>query len=216
MKYLKNFIKFEESLAVTDSSIPKAERTKPLTEDEFLEILNENCKNFSFDNDLLWRNKVKKTDIELFNPSPRNASPLAFPKFFNKIEKDPDYPVVRKNSLIGGTNKDILDRLVGLDNYLVIPFDNSDIVFCPVVDLWAMDDSRMEKSEKVNKEPVDKKHFVKVSYTKDFRIPSDELELRRSRYNLRGGPEHGYEFFTSSPCLLVHNSKVDWLRSVIK
>lgn len=215
MKYIKRFSKFE-GLSISDTNIPFIQRTKNLSEDELIEIFNMNCKNFSFSNDLLWRNKIKKYDFELFNPSPRNASPLAFPNFFNKIENDPDYPVVRKNSLIGGTNKDVVKQLVGFENYLIIPFDNSELVFCPIVDLWAMDDDRRNKSELVNKEPIDMKHFVKTSYSKRFKIPVGELESIRSKYRLKGSSQHGYEFFTSSPCLMIHESKVNWFKSIIK
>ena len=212
MRYIKSFSTFE-GISITDSSLPKLERTKQLSEEEFLKVLKENCKNFSFTNDLLWRNKIKKFDLELFTPDYRNVSALAFPKFFNKIETDPNYPVVRKKSLIGGTNGDVVKQLVGFDNYLVIPFDNSEIVFAPIVDLWAMDDDRRQKSELVNKEPVSDKHFVKAAYTKNFEIPSNELESIRSKFGIKGGIKHGYEFFTSSPCLLVHESKIDWLRN---
>jgi hypothetical protein len=212
MKHIKRFSTFE-GISVPDSKISNVQRTKQLSNEEFLKIINESCKNFSFKNDLLWRNKIKKYDLELFTPDYRNVIPLAFPNFFNKIEGDPDYPVIRKKSLIGGTNKDIIKKLVGFDNYLVIPFDGSEIVFAPIADLWAMDDNRQQKSELVNEEPVSDKHFVKVSYTSGFKIPSNELELLRSKYKLKGGSKHGYEFFTSSPCLLVHESKVDWLKN---
>jgi hypothetical protein len=213
MKYLK---RFEESLAGIDQSLPVMERTKKLSEEEFIQILNDKCKNFSFNSDLLWRNKKKKNDLELFNPNPRNAKPVAFPNFFNEIEKDPDYPVVRKKSLIGGTNKNLLKDFVELDNYLVIPFDNSEIVFCPVFDLWALVDDRKSGREIVNNEPISKKHFVKVEYTKNFTIPNDKLDFIINNYYKKylGKQEYGYEFFTSSPCLLVHESKVDWLKSI--
>jgi hypothetical protein len=39
---------------------------------------------------------------------------------------------------IGGTNRDICELLVGADMYVVIPFDNTEIVFCPIMDLWAL------------------------------------------------------------------------------
>lgn len=211
MKYLKTF----EGLARTDSKIDKIDRTKSLTDEEFISILKENCSNFSLDNDALWRSKRKKYNLELFTPNYRNADPLAFRNFFNKIEKDPDYPVIRKMSLIGGTNKDIVKKLVGADMYQVIPFDNSEIVFCPVVDLWAMDDERGKSSELVHKKPVGKEHFTKVTYDRNFKIPVSELESLRRQFGVRGGREHGYEFFTSSPCLLVHESKLDWLNNII-
>jgi hypothetical protein len=196
-------------LAITDSDLPHLKRTKELSEEEFLQILNENCKNFSFNNDLLWRCREKKYDLELFEPASRKASPLAFPKFFNKIENDPNFPVIRKNSLIGGTDKEFIKYLVGDKNvYLVIPFDNSPIVFCPIVDLWALDDNRRKSSEKISGKDVSDENFVMVNYIEDFKIPIKELEkLPKSM------TERGVEFFTSSPCLLLHESKMNWLKS---
>jgi hypothetical protein len=202
-----------ESLAMSDSTLPSMNRTKELSEDEFIEIFNTNCKNFSLKNDQLWRSRSKKFDLELFTPDYRNAKPLAFPKFFNAIESDEDYPVIRKKSLIGGTNKDIIKDLVGSPPYVVIPYDNSEIVFCPIVDLWAMRDREGSgNSEFVDKSPVSKEHFIKISYTKNFKIPKKELSDLAKKYKLRGQVKDlGYEFFTSSPCLLVHESKLKWL-----
>ena len=175
---------------------------------DFLEILNENCKNFSFDNTQLWRSKTKKYNLELFTPTPRNADPLAFKDFFNEIEHNTEeYPVVRKNSLIGGTDKEICKFLVGGDMYLVIPFDDSEIVFCPIMDLWAMSDDRRNltgKNMMVKGRPISKDDFTKVSYTKDF------------QYLDKGWNDKGCEFFISSPCLLVHESKIDWLKKNLK
>ena len=51
MKYLKIFEDFPNNFA----SVESKSRTKPLTDEEFLKIFNENCKNFSFMNDQLWR-----------------------------------------------------------------------------------------------------------------------------------------------------------------
>ena len=96
---IKKFGIFLESLARPDSSLKELKRTKELNGSDFLEVLNENCKNFSFDNTQIWRSKTKKYNLELFTPTPRNADPLAFKDFFNEIEHNTDeYPVVRKNS----------------------------------------------------------------------------------------------------------------------
>jgi hypothetical protein len=205
---IKKFDTFLEGLARTDKDLKTLERTEKLDQWDFLDILNENCKNFSFENTQLWRSRVKKYDLELFTPAPRNADPLAFKDFFNEIEFNTDeYPVVRKNSLIGGTNKEICKTLVGCDMYLVIPFDNSEIVFCPMMDMWAMSDDRRNYSGKnmmVNGRPISKDNFTKVSYTKDF------------QYLDKGKSDNGCEFFISSPCLLVHESKIDWLKENLK
>ena len=205
---IKKFGIFLESLARPDSSLKTLKRTKELNGSDFLEILNENCKNFSFDNTQLWRSKTKKYNLELFTPTPRNADPLAFKDFFNEIEHNTDeYPVVRKNSLIGGTDKETCRLLVGGDMYLVIPFDDSEIVFCPMMDMWAMSamsDDRRNLTSKVNGKPISKDNFTKVSYTKGF------------QYLDQGIKGHGCEFFISSPCLLVHESKIDWLKENLK
>lgn len=203
MKILK-YDNFSEGLARTDNSLPVLSRTKEINGADLLQMLEENCKNFSFENTQLWRSKTKKYNFELFKPAPRNADPLAFKDFFNDIEHNIDeYPVVRKNSLIGGTDKEICKRLVCNDVYLVIPFDDSEIVFCPIMDMWAMADDRRNLSGKnmmVNGKPISKDNFTKVSYTENF------------QYLDKGKGGHGCEFFISSPCLLVHEDKIEWLK----
>jgi hypothetical protein len=203
MKILK-YDNFSEGLARTDNSLPVLSRTKEINGADLLQMLEENCKNFSFENTQLWRSKTKKYNFELFKPAPRNADPLAFKDFFNDIEHNIDeYPVVRKNSLIGGTDKEICKKLVCNDVYLVIPFDDSEIVFCPIMDMWAMADDRRNLSGKnmmVNGKPISKDNFTKVSYTENF------------QYLDKGKGGHGCEFFISSPCLLVHEDKIEWLK----
>lgn len=204
---IKRYNQFVENIAITDWNLPELVRTKPLSDEEFMEIFNKDCQNFSFNNDLLWRGRVKKHDLELFNPSYRRASPLAFPKFFNKIEDDPNFPVIRKKSLIGCTNFETARFLTGTDMYLIIPFDDSQIVFCPIADLWAIDDERRNSGEKVGGNPVSDDNFIMKSYTPNFKVPIDELKkLPKSSI------EKGCEFFTSSPCLMVHEKKIDWLK----
>jgi hypothetical protein len=97
-------------LALTDSKLEVLQRTKELNNEDFLEILKNNCKNFSFSNTQLWRSKYRKYDLELFTQ-------------------------LRKKSLIVGTDKEICKFLVGADMYLIIPFDDSEIVFCTICDL---------------------------------------------------------------------------------
>ena len=80
---IKKFNLFVESLARTDSNLPVLKRTKELNGADLLQMLEENCKNFSFENTQLWRSKTKKYNFELFKPGPRNADPLAFKDFFN-------------------------------------------------------------------------------------------------------------------------------------
>ena len=63
--------------------------------------------------------------------------------------------------------------------------------------------------------PIGKEHFLSVDYTKNFTIPVDELDRLRIQFNLMGSSDIGYEFFTSSPCLLVHESKLNWFHNNI-
>ena len=197
MKYLKSF---KESLAGIDTNLETIERCKDLNEGEFLELLKMNCKV-----------KGKKSDLQLFQPSPRNAKPVAFPNFFNQIADDSNFPVKRKNSLIGSTDPEKLKILVGDDLFLVIPYDNSEIVFCPIIDLWGISDDRRGGSELVGKTPISKDNFIMVNYTQDFKVPLEEL----SKLN-KAITHAGVEFFTSSKCLLLHESKIDWLRNFLK
>jgi hypothetical protein len=216
---IKKYEIFVESLARPDKSLPIINRTKEINGADVLQILDENCKNFSFSNTQLWRSRAKKYNFELFKPAPRNADPLAFKDFFNDIaNKTDEYPVVRKNSLIGGTDKDICERIVKGDVYLVIPFDDSEIVFCPVFDLWAMSDDRKKvnlqnidsltddvinldgKNMTIDGRAISKDDFTKVTYTENF------------QYLDKGKGGNGCEFFLSSPCVLIHESKIEWLK----
>lgn len=212
MKYLKYF---ESILTNPDPNLENINRTTELSEERFLQILNDKCKNFSFMDDELWRGKLKKTDLELFEPNYRNTRGITFTKFFNEIENDPEYPVVRRKSLIGGTDIKSVKIVTGQKElYRIIPFDNSEIVFCPIIDLMGIQDN--QKSGKLKDgNPVSKDIFFKVPYTKNFKIPYNEVESIRLKYKLRGSKETGYEFFISSPCLMIIESKLDWLRNNI-
>ena len=201
-------------------------RSTELNDNDFLTSLRNNCKNFSFDNDILWRSKDTTSALQIYNPGYRKITPVSFPRYFDRIEGNPNYPVERKKSLIGGTSKEMCRFMFGAP-YMVIPFDNSELVFTPVFDLWSADDNRAKKSEMVNKEPIKDDMFLKVNYTKYFQIPYDELLVISMKYNLSSkggkisnnmipGSYLGYEFFTSSPCLLVHESKIDWLKSKLE
>lgn len=73
-----------------------------LSEEDFLKILDENCKNFSLDNDPLYRGDEKDVQFMLHNPEERNTRGITYVDFFKEKEKDVEkYPVVRKNSSMG-------------------------------------------------------------------------------------------------------------------
>ncbi len=185
-------------------------RTKPVTEDEFLEIIRENCKNFSFMNDVLWRKSNRSFgDLGLFSEKERKQTigNYNYKEFFD-LRKD--YPVPRYKSLIGSTSKEGAD-FFGSDSdmYMVIPFDNSQIVFAgtPDLALWS----------KLGQEFTDNL-FTMKEYSKGFQVPVDELSLIRDKSKLGSfekAKKLGFEFFTTSPCLLIHESKIDWLRNNI-
>lgn len=211
---IKKFKIFIESIAGSDHNLEIIKRCEDISEDQLFDIFYKNCKNFSFDNDQLYRGKSGSNLFQLYQPNYRNARPVAFLKFFNKIEKDPNYPVVRKKSLIGGTNVETIKLLTGCNPYLVIPFDNIEIIFAPVMDLWAMDDDRRMGSEKISGKDIGPEHFVKTTYTKNFKIPFDDLEKIKHK-NIDILRKRGAEFFISSPCLLIHPSKIEWFKNNI-
>jgi hypothetical protein len=185
-------------------------RTKSLTEDEFLETIRENCKNFSFMNDVLWRKSNRSfSDLGLFSEKERKQTigNYNYKEFFD-LRKD--YPVPRYKSLIGSTSKEGAD-FFGSDSdmYMVIPFDNSQIVFAgtPDLALWS----------KLGQEFTDNL-FTMKEYSKGFQAPVDELSLIRDKSKLGSfekAKKLGFEFFTTSPCLLIHESKINWLRNNI-
>ena len=58
-------------------------------------------------------------------------------------------------------------------------------------------------------------------YVKDFKVPTDELYDIMSKTSISDMKQTfikrnlGFEFFTTSTSLLIHESKVDWLKSQI-
>jgi hypothetical protein len=187
-----------------------------ISEEDFLKILNENCKNFSFDNDPLYRGDMKDFQFMLHNPEERNTRGITYVDFFKEKENDTDkYPVVRKNSSMGVGGGDIkemkrvatmLGDLDGSPVYKVIPFDNSKMVFCPVFDLAVLDMFHDVDS-------VQDDNFIMVEYTKGFKVPVSELkDIQKSIMGTNQYASKGFEFFTSSPCLLINIENEDFLK----
>ncbi len=210
------------------SDFVQTTRTKPITEEEFLEIFNTNCKNWSKDNDQLLRgNDQYKHDFGFFDAKQIRGKGISFRKWFDEIENQEDkYPVVRNRGLIGlgGGEFDKMFKVCGmlgshyrLDGrvFTVIPFDNSKIVFAPTMDmefLIPMDD------EKIRNGRPPEGTFTMLEYGPNFKVPSDKLKkIDKARKVGRKGSigasdrGHGFEFFTSSPCLLVSVDLRDWL-----
>jgi 8-oxo-dGTP pyrophosphatase MutT (NUDIX family) len=213
---LNNLDKCEELLLVNESfdtilSRESKTRTKSISEEELLEIIRDNCKNFSFDNDPLWRNSnTSFGKLGLFSEKERfgTIGNYNYKDFFD-LRKE--YPVPRYKSLIGSTSKEGAERFgSNSDVYMVIPFDNSQIVFAgsPDLALWSR-----------TKERFRDELFTMKEYTKGFQVPSEELTNIRNTSSLGSWvnviKDFGFEFFTTSPCLLIHESKIDWLRNNI-
>ena len=188
-------------------------RTKPLREEEFLKILETNCKNFSFSNDQLWRgtnNRFGSFGLYLEGERKGTIGKYSYKDFF-EIRKD--YIVPRYKSLIGSTEFNGAEYLAIEGNvYLVIPFDGANIVFAgaPDLALWS----------KLGQEFTDDL-FVLETYLKDFKVPNEKLWSICSSSKLGSFSSKikdrklGFEFFTNSSCLLLSKDKVDWLKSIL-
>ena len=189
-------------------------RTKSLSEEEFLKTLKTNCKNFSFDNDQLWRgtnNRFGSYGLYLEAERKGTIGEYSYKDFFD-VRKD--YIVPRYKSLIGSTEFNGAEHLSSEDSvYLVIPFDDSNIVFAGAPDLALWSRKKQDFTDKL---------FILETYVKDFKIPYDKLWSILLSSTLSGfeniikKQKLGFEFFTNSKCLLLSKDKVDWLKSILK
>ena len=206
MKFLLEFDDYKSRESET--------RTKPLTEEEFLEILKTNCKNFSFSNDQLWRgtnNRFGSLGLYLEAERKGTIGNFNYKDFFD-VRKD--YIVPRYKSLIGSTEPIGGEYLGSVGNlYLIIPFDDANIVFAGASDLALWSKLGQEFSDNL---------FVLETYVKGFKVPNEKLWSIFSSSKLGSfsnkikGKNLGFEFFTNSPCLLLSKDKVDWLRGIIQ
>ena len=189
-------------------------RTKSLSEEEFLEILKTECTNFSFENDLLWRksgNEFGNFGLYLEGERKGTIGRYNYHTFFDQRK---DYPVPRFKSLIGSTTEEGAN-LLGSEShvYLVIPFNNAQIVFAPTPDMALL-------SRVMDKEYSDDM-FIMVEYIDNFKVPSDFLNKEMLKTGLNKNvnnsklKEFGFEFFTNSSCLLLSIDKIDWLENNI-
>ena len=188
-----------------------------IDEKDFLKILEENCKNFSLDDDPLYRGDVIDFPFILHNPEERNTRGITHVDFFIEKEKDIEkYPVIRKNSSMGvggGNIKEmqsvvsILGDFDGSQIYRIIPFDNSKLVFCPAFDLAVL-----KMFHDVN--DVQDDNFIMTEYTKNFKVPVDGLkELQKEIIGNNKYASKGFEFFTSSNCLLINIKNIKSIKN---
>lgn len=203
MKYLFEFDDYKSRESQT--------RTKPLSEEEFLQLLKSECKNFSFSNDLLWRgtnDRFGKFGLYLEAERKQTIGNYNYKDFFDMRR---EYPVPRYKSLIGSTEKNGAEYLSSQGSvYLVIPFDNVNIIFAgaPDLALWS------KKGQTFTDDL-----FVMTEYEIDFKVPTDKLWsiFRSSKLKDFEGiitsKNLGFEYFTNGNCLLLAEDKVEWLRS---
>lgn len=187
-------------------------RTKGLNEEEFLQVFRENCKNFSFDNDMLWRNTNNFGDFGMFFEKDRigTIGSYNYKDFFDARK---DYVVPRQKSLIGSTTKEGADYF-GSDSstYIVIPFDGANIVFSCAPDLALMSKAKQEFSDSL---------FLLKQYETGFKAPVSELFEILSRTKMSSFSDMfikrnlGFEYFTNANCLMIKESKIGWLKSNI-
>lgn len=203
MKYLKSFIESIDLDEVTTRSSDS--RTKSISKEECLEIIKDNCKNFSLSNGELWRKSGSgfgKMGLFFQKERKETIGKYNYNTFFD-LRKE--YPVPRHKSLIGSTSKEGADFFgSGGDLYFVIPFDNTQIVFAgsPDLAMW----SRLDQ---VFTDDL----FIMKEYTKNFQVPEVELvsildsSALSSFYKAK---KFGFEFFTNGPCVLIHESEMNW------
>ena len=204
---MKRILEFQEFMDRESKT-----RTKRLNEEEFLEIFRENCRNFSFSNDMLWRNTINFGDFGLFFSETRlgTIGNYNYKDFFDERK---DYIVPRYKSLIGSTTKEGAQAFGSYDyTYLVIPFDNANLVFSCAPDIALLSKTKQEFSDKL---------FLLKQYDQNFKVPTNELFDIMSGTTMASYREItikknlGFEYFTNANCLMLKEDKIEWLKSNI-
>ena len=187
-------------------------RTKGLNEQEFLEVFRENCKNFSFDNDMLWRNSNNFGDFGLFFEEARRGT-IGTYNYKDFFDDRKEYIVPRYKSLIGSTTKEGAEAFASdVNTYIVIPFDGANIVFSCSPDLALLSKTKQEFSDSL---------FLLKQYDAGFKSPVSELFDIMSHTTLSSFRDMfveknlGFEYFTNANCLMIKEDKIGWLKSNI-
>lgn len=187
-------------------------RTKGLNEQEFLEVFRENCRNFSFDNDMLWRNSNNFGDFGLFFEKDRNGT-IGTYNYKDFFDDRKDYIVPRYKSLIGSTTKEGSVAFASTSTtYIVIPFDGANIVFSCSPDLALLSKMKQEFSDSL---------FLLKQYDVGFKAPVSELFDIMSNTTISSlidtsiKKNLGFEYFTNANCLMIKEEKIAWLKNNI-
>jgi len=204
---MKRILEFQEFMDRESKT-----RTKGLNEEEFLEVFRENCKNFSFDNDMLWRNSNNFGDFGLFFQEARRGT-IGTYNYKDFFDDRKDYIVPRYKSLIGSTTKEGAEAFASDTNtYIVIPFDGANIVFSCAPNLALLSKTKQEFSDRL---------FLLKQYDQNFKVPKNELfDIMSSTTmvaykDITVGKNLGFEYFTNANCLMIKEDKIGWLKSNI-
>ena len=202
MKFILEFLDFSNRESST--------RTKSINKEEFLEILKNECSQFSFDNDQLYRKTNSNFGkFGLFMESERKGTigKYSYSDFFDNRK---GYPVPRYKSLIGSTTIEGSEYFGSTGRvYLVIPFNNSEIVFAgsPDLALWSRTNEKFRDGL-----------FTMKKYKDNFKVPLEKLESIRNTSTLSSYTKiykYGFEFFTNANCLLIDINEIEWLKNQI-
>jgi hypothetical protein len=177
-----------------------------------LTIFRENCKNFSFKNDILWRNSNNFGDFGLFFEEARKET-IGTYNYKDFFDDRKDYIVPRYKSLIGSTTKEGAEHFASDTNtYIVIPFDGANIVFSCTPDLDLLAKTKQEFSDSL---------FLLKQYDTGFKSPVSELFEIMSHTTLSSYRDMfveknlGFEYFINANCLMIKEDKIEWLKSNI-
>ena len=187
-------------------------RTKGLNEEEFLEVFRENCKNFSFENDMLWRNSNNFGDFGIFFEEARIAT-IGTYNYKDFFDDRKEYIVPRYKSLIGSTTKEGSVAFASTSTtYIVIPFDGANIVFSCSPDLALLSKMKQEFSDSL---------FLLRQYDAGFKAPVSGLFDMMSNTAISSLIDKsiekniGFEYFTNANCLMIKEENIEWLKNNI-
>jgi len=116
--------KILEFLEFADRESPT--RTKSIDEEEFLRVFRENCKNFSFDNSLLWRQAANFGPFGLFFSADRRGTIGSY-RYKDFFDDRKGYPVPRQPGLRvharPGADGEVLDEEFSDEHFLLRQYD---------------------------------------------------------------------------------------------
>ena len=161
---------------------------------------------------MLWRNSNNFGDFGLFFESDRKGT-IGTYNYKDFFDDRKDYVVPRYKSLIGSTTKEGAEAFGSdMNNYIVIPFDGANIVFSCSPDLALLSKMKQEFSDSL---------FLLKQYDARFKSPvSDLFDIMSnttisSLIDMSIEKNLGFEFFTNANCLMIKESKIEWLKSNI-